>query len=99
MLAGLIGQGAQHLHFRRQLGETKLDDLVVEQRGAEGAARARIVGHLLDCILKRADAACCRPQPLFLKLHHLVRKAMPFLADAIALGHAHVLKIDLAGVR
>ena len=38
------------------------------------------------------------PQALFLKLHHLVGKAHAFLADAKALRHPHIVKMDHAGV-
>jgi hypothetical protein len=46
----------------------------------------------------RLEARRRAPQPLFLELHHLVGEAHALLADAVALGHAHIGEMDLRGV-
>jgi hypothetical protein len=45
---------------------------------------------------KAHQAARRRPQPLLLELHHLVDETLALFPDAVALRHAHLVKVQQA---
>ena len=73
--------------------------LVIQQRHAEHLALAGVVDGLGDQVLAALDGIGGAPQALFLELHHLHHEAHAFLADQIALRHAHVVEEHLGGFR
>ena len=92
------GEGAKRLELGLEFSETEVDDLVVEDRLAEGLTFARVGDGLVDGLLQAREGAEGGVKALFLELHHLVGEAEAFLADAEALGHADVVEVDLRGV-
>src|SRR5258706_8284500 len=98
LLGREVDERAQRLDLRLQLGELEMDDLVVEHAPAEDLPLARVGRRLLDAVEQTLDRVRRGPQALLLELHHLVGEAHAFLADAVALRHAHAVEVDQAGV-
>ena len=72
--------------------------LVVQNGLAKGHALAGVSNGLLDAIGERLNGVGRSPQALLLKLLHLVGETQTFFANAVALGHAHIVKVDQTGV-
>ena len=97
--AGLVDEGAQGFHFGLQFGQAEVDVLVVDQRLAEGFALAAVFDGLVDAVLQRLDHIRRTPHAFLLELDHLAHETGAFRADAVALGHAHVVEEHLGGFR
>ena len=76
-----------------------MDHLVVDQRIAEGFALLAVVDGGADAVLQALDHVGRAEQTLFLELQHLHHKTCAFVADAVALRHAHVVEEHLSGLR
>ena len=96
-LAGLVGEGAEGLDFGLQLREAEMDNLVIDQGLAEGLALAAVLDGLGNAVFQRLDHVGGTPQALFLELQHLHHETGALRANAVALGHAHVVKENLGG--
>ena len=81
-----------------QLHQFELHPLLVGQGSAEHLAALRPFNRLLNAFVQGDERAGCGPQALFLELLHLVDKALAFLANQVALGHAHLVKINQTSV-
>lgn len=97
LLGSVVDQRAQTLDLGLQLGQTKVDDLVVDQRLAEGLAFAAVFDGVVHAGLQPLENIGGAKQPLLLELHHLHHEAGPFLAEQVALGYAHVIEEHLGG--
>ncbi len=76
-----------------------MDDLVVDQRLAEGPALLAILDGDVDAVLQALDHVGRAEQPFFLELQHLHHEAGAFRADAVALRYADVIEEHLGGLR
>ncbi len=97
LLGGLVHQRPQAFDFGAQFGQTKMDHLVVDQRLAEGLALLAIVDGAVDAVLQALDHVGRAEQAFFLELQHLHHETRAFMADAVALWHAHAIEEHLGG--
>ena len=97
-LASAVGQGTQAFYFSFHFCQFELNPLLVCQRRAKQFALLCPLHRPVNAIGQTLQATGCRPQPLFLELHHLVHKARTFLTDQVALWHPHFVKINQACV-
>ena len=99
LVCRLPRQGPQELELGLQLRQPEPHHLIRDERLSEGGARLRVVERVVDAALQALEGVGRRPQPLLLKLDHLVHEALVRLADDILFGDAHVLQGELGGVR
>lgn len=99
LLGGLVDQRPQALDLGGQFGEAEVDHLIVDQRAAERPTLAAVGDGAVDAVLQALDHVRRAEQPFLLELQHLHHEPGTFLADAVALRHAHVVEEYLGGFR